>query len=202
MDVSFNLDPPPSSPAGVAGTAGWGIDGIDHRDCRIVPRRFPRYEIGTIKGVRSRRPGCEGGGSLARPARVSRTGRVRLSRRSDLFLLQPWVCPRRSASPESSAACDMALSGRTLCFGAARFGVIDRSGREATSPLGAVLYVFHHRLVNGYSQGSSYGGSPRRDPLHLTPRFVTSPEPPPRTKSSGLGLLRSPCESSWEDRTP
>ena len=32
----------------------------------------------------------------------------------------------------------------------ARIGVIDRDSQEATSPLGAALYVCHPRFVNGY----------------------------------------------------
>jgi hypothetical protein len=40
----------------------------------------------------------------------------------------------------------------------ARVGVIARSSREATSPLGVVLYICHPRLVNGYPRRSR--GSP------------------------------------------
>jgi hypothetical protein len=36
----------------------------------------------------------------------------------------------------------------------ARFGRIDRSSREATSPFGAVMYICHPRPVNGYVKDS------------------------------------------------
>jgi hypothetical protein len=46
------------------------------------------------------------------------------------------------------------------CFGAARFGRIDRSTYEVYSRLGAFLYICHHRLVKG-----CFALSPRKNKM-------------------------------------
>ena len=53
----------------------------------------------------------------------------------------PGCRPSAGEAPKSGS-----LAGEPL----ARVGVIDRSSQEATSPLGAALYVCYPRLVNGY----------------------------------------------------